>query len=835
MNALATIAPQMRRIYRSQAVLLVNSSALTLGAFATAALGFVFWWFAARHFSPHAVGLASAAISIMNLAGLIGEFGLGTLLVGEALRERKETSGLVSAALIAALVSSTAFGFILVVIGGISGADFGGFLAFSDTGLLFIAGCAITGFALVLDGAFIGLLRSSVSMYRNVTFSILKLVLLVAAAMLAHATGQEILIFIAWVLGKLLSVLLLAAVLMSRSQPVWSRPDFPLLRPRVPRVLSHHLLNIATQAPGFILPFLVTVIFAPHVNAAFYAAWMIFSVILLIPASLTTVLFSIGAAEPLKIVNRLRFSLGICALVSVSCIFLFPLLSGAVLGVFGSSYASIGGPVLQILGVAVFAVTLKCHYIAVQRLRGRMTQAALLLGIGACIELAFAVAGGQLGGLTGFTWGWVIAVYLEAILVAPTILQAMRRENAVTSTRTPALKKWGGNLTAMSLVAILWLSSTDAPAQNGFVGTRGTQFVRDGKPFPVAGTNNHYLTFGSAEEVTRVLDDAVALQMNVIRTFIQPVIGSPDGRGMPTIWDFKSKAESSNLGVNGNYLIYWDAARGEMAINEGPSGMQRLDFLLGEARKRNLLLIIAFLDFWDYTGGAQQMRAWYGSADKSTFFFEDERTKRNYKDLVSRVINRVNSINGIRYRDDPTIFAWELMNEPNAEPASLYQSWVAEMSAYVKSLDPNHLVSTGHANVTSRIADLSIPTVDFGTWHGYPLYYNLTVTQFNALIKEFCSIARMRNKPVLLEEFGYARSNKDHVAAYRMWLDTLQRNPDCAGWLVWRLVSRQDHGRFPKDDHDQFDIRNDGSELWTVIRNAAIRFRSKSAAAAGEN
>ena len=50
---------------------------------------------------------------------------------------------------------------------------------------------------------------------------------------------------------------------------------------------------------------------------------------------------------------------------------------------------------------------------------------------------------------------------------------------------------------------------------------------------------------------------------------------------------------------------------------------------------------------------------------------------------------------------------------------------------------------------------------------------------------------------MLLEEFGYARSNPDHIVAYRKWLDTINQNPDCAGWLVWRLVSLQDNLLYP--------------------------------------
>lgn len=381
--------------------------------------------------------------------------------------------------------------------------------------------------------------------------------------------------------------------------------------------------------------------------------------------------------------------------------------------------------------------------------------------------------------------------------------------------------------TILGLLGLAVAQGAAAIEPDGFVSVSGGRFVHNGKPFAVAGVNNHYLTFGSAAEVTRVLDDAVAMHANVVRTFIQPVVGSRDGVTVPTIWDWKRKADASNLGVNGVYMLYWDAARGDMGINDGADGLQRLDFVLAEARKRNLKLVIAFLDFWAYTGGAQQIRAWYGSDDRNTFFFADPRTKQNYKNWVSHVLNRTNTITNVRYKDDPTIFAWDLMNEPDIRPRSLRDHWLAEMAAYVKSIDSNHLVSSGGANVRDKLSDIAIPGLDFGVWHGYPLYYNLTPMQFDTLISEFCEIGRVNGKPVILEEFGFARKNRDQAAVYRMWLETLSRNPGCGGWLVWRLVARQDGGQFPDDRHDQFDIHNDGGEAWTVLKDAAIALRAR--------
>jgi mannan endo-1,4-beta-mannosidase len=379
-------------------------------------------------------------------------------------------------------------------------------------------------------------------------------------------------------------------------------------------------------------------------------------------------------------------------------------------------------------------------------------------------------------------------------------------------------------LTLLLLASILAMSaaplpqSTSAEPMANFVGREGTHFTLDGKPYFVAGINNHYLTFGSSREVTLVLDDAVAMGANVIRTFVQPVIGSLDGTTKPTIWNWRSNADSSDLGVHGTYMFYWDTQRGAMAANEGASGLQRLDFLVSEARKRNLRLIVAFVDYWQYTGGAQQMAAWHGGRD--SFFFQDQRTRDDYKQLVRTIVERKNPLTGTAYKDEPAIFAWELINEGDiVKPASLVQNWVAEMSAYVKTLDSRHLVSSGLASVSSRIPDIKIPTIDFAVWHGYPKYYDLTVDSFDRLIREFCAIAAANDKPVLLEEFGYARSNPDQTAAYRKWMTTIRDDPNCAGWLVWRLVSLQESGRYPVDDVDQFDIHNDGSPIWRAMRD----------------
>jgi mannan endo-1,4-beta-mannosidase len=390
-------------------------------------------------------------------------------------------------------------------------------------------------------------------------------------------------------------------------------------------------------------------------------------------------------------------------------------------------------------------------------------------------------------------------------------------------------------------MAALWFSVTSnlacsaanlGPNDNDhIVRLHGLHFAVDGHPFVPVGVNNHYLTFGTQGEVEAVLDGAVALGATTISTFLQPVIGDPKLPGS-TIWDSQSRFETSNLGTHGVYMLSWDSQNQKMIFNDGPNGLGRLDLLVVEARKRGLKLIIAFLDFWSFTGGAQQMRAWYGSSDKNTFFFQDERTKADYKAWVAHVLDRVNPLTGIAYKDEPAIFAWELMNEPDGEPGGLMLSWTNEMAHFVKSLDSKHLLASGHANVATRLSDIGLPDIDFGTWHGYPLYYDLSNEQFGKLISDFCSMGRKAGKPVLLEEFGLARSHNDQAEVYRSWLQRIEADDACAGWLVWRLVGRQESGKWPTDRADQFDIHPESGETWTILREAARELIARRGAAA---
>lgn len=65
--------------------------------------------------------------------------------------------------------------------------------------------------------------------------------------------------------------------------------------------------------------------------------------------------------------------------------------------------------------------------------------------------------------------------------------------------------------------------------------------------------------------------------------------------------------------------------------------------------------------------------------ERHALFFSDTGAKELYKDYVRFIINRRNSRTGQLYREDPTILAWDLINEPRCE------TWKVNADSHLES------------------------------------------------------------------------------------------------------------------------------------------------------
>lgn len=156
-------------------------------------------------------------------------------------------------------------------------------------------------------------------------------------------------------------------------------------------------------------------------------------------------------------------------------------------------------------------------------------------------------------------------------------------------------------------------------------------------------------------------------------------------------------------------------------------------------------------------------------------FYRVPEIKDAFKAYVEQMVTR--------YKDSPAIMAWELANEPRCGadgvrnlPRSedctveLMSEWIDEMSTFVKSLDPNHLVTWGGEggfNVESDDGfyngydggdfdhELSLENIDFGTFHSYPDWWSKTVEWTDQWVRDHAESGRNAGKPVVHEEYGW--------------------------------------------------------------------------------
>lgn len=228
-------------------------------------------------------------------------------------------------------------------------------------------------------------------------------------------------------------------------------------------------------------------------------------------------------------------------------------------------------------------------------------------------------------------------------------------------------------------------------------------------------------------------------------------------------------------------------------------------------------------------------------------------------------MKRKNSLSGVRYSEEPAIFAWELMNEPrcaSSSSAPVLQAWIAEMAAYIKSLDKRHLVTVGlegfyGLNTTNKsevnpgiwaaslgtdfILNSAIDNIDFASVHAYPDSWiphadleaktNYLSNWVDSHISDGDFVLR---KPVLFTEVG-SRWDVDGKGVherdvllklvYDKMYESAKKRQAGAGALIWQLLV-EDVGRYS----DQFSfIPQDSPSTYKLIKEQSCRLQRISA------
>ncbi|XP_022132099.1 mannan endo-1,4-beta-mannosidase 7-like [Momordica charantia] len=347
------------------------------------------------------------------------------------------------------------------------------------------------------------------------------------------------------------------------------------------------------------------------------------------------------------------------------------------------------------------------------------------------------------------------------------------------------------------VVLLLIVLRSEAEAEDGFVRTRGQQLILNGSPFYANGFNAYWLMYFASDpsqrtKVSSAFQEALNHGLSIGRT-----------------WAF------SDGGYNP--LQYSPGQYNEQMF-------QGLDYVISEAGKHGIKLILSLVNNYENMGGKKQYVEWARSQGQAISseddFFTNSVVKGFYKNHIKSVLMRTNSLTGIAYKDDPTIMAWELMNEarcPSDPSGNTIQAWIREMASYLKSIDGKHLLEAGLEGFygqsrnqgnpnfqvgTNFIANNQIPELDFATVHSYPdqwlsgSSYENQLTFLNTWLNDHIQDAQnILHKPVLFAEFGkstkYSGSDqRDQLfnAVYSAVYSSARTGGAAVGGLFWQLL-----------------------------------------------
>lgn len=358
--------------------------------------------------------------------------------------------------------------------------------------------------------------------------------------------------------------------------------------------------------------------------------------------------------------------------------------------------------------------------------------------------------------------------------------------------------------TALTLTAsfsMLQVNKVSAAGEekNSFVYAQGTKFMLDGHPFYFAGCNSYDLfTLGDGwnDSTTELICDKFMNQKQIEERF---ALMAENGVTVCRTWGFSSETWHG-----------FETAPGEYSEAE----FMLFDYIMSCAQKYHIKIIITLENFWEAYGGIDEKLNWAGK-DSGNYkarceWFTNEECQTWYQNYMKHFVNRTNYFTGEKYKDDPDIFAWDLMNEPRYQDFSTEENasgktlrkWVDASASYLKSIDPNHMVCAGIEGHQAKygfggnegnpfVYLQQSPYIDFCSAHPYPSegWAGLTPEDNAELVRAWIKDAHEEvGKPIVIGEFN-AHNNLPYEKYEGYWksvYDTIYEE-DAAGALFWEF------------------------------------------------
>jgi endo-1,4-beta-mannosidase len=279
----------------------------------------------------------------------------------------------------------------------------------------------------------------------------------------------------------------------------------------------------------------------------------------------------------------------------------------------------------------------------------------------------------------------------------------------------------------MLIGAVLAMGAPAVAAPSPFVKRAGTQLRLEGSPYRFTGLNIY-----NANSRGRC-----AYAMSSGRTLGHSLERIGPGKEAFRAWFFQTQATTN-----------------------GRRDWRGFDHTLAVARRHGVKVIPTLTNQWgDCEPGGYKPGTWYITG----YRHRQPGEVVSYRRWVRQVVTR--------YRGDPTILAWQLINEAEVKPSrdapacspnapAILKSFATDVSGLVKSIDTNHLVSLGTIGggqcgaQEEEYEDLhSVATIDLCEYHDYQPHDPIPGDEFNGLQVRIDQCNAL-SKPLFVGETG---------------------------------------------------------------------------------
>ncbi|WP_194766855.1 glycoside hydrolase 5 family protein [Tamlana sp. I1] len=308
---------------------------------------------------------------------------------------------------------------------------------------------------------------------------------------------------------------------------------------------------------------------------------------------------------------------------------------------------------------------------------------------------------------------------------------------------------------------------------------KDSRFFKDGKPYYFVGANYWYGPLigakkgGDRARLIKELDLMKSVGIDNLRILVGAEGDGGDSKVYPAL--------QPEQGVYNDDLL------------------DGLDFMMAEMRKRNMYAVLYLNNNWIWSGGMSEYLKWNGYGEVPNPFLEQyswdeymnytkqfhscKPCKEAYYAHVKFIIGRKNRYSGLKYTEDHTVMSWQVANEPRVlmspDHEAAFSGWLKETVSLIKTLDPNHLVSTGTEGKHGFLQDMDMfkrlhdnKNIDYLAMHMWPKnwgWYDInnekestqvSIANAYAYMEEHIVAAKALKKPIVMSEFGFPREKE---------------------------------------------------------------------------